>query len=168
MAGQCRRPLEKPGGDPKSAELLLRRHGVVASTVADLQIAWIGIVLGVGIDLDLYAAVVRVRESRTGVVGNQVLRAQFIADLAKGGVELLQATGIEVLTAGIARELDERVLPANVAAGAVFDRHDDDAVHDDLGLLRLPQGLLVGRLAEDRTSTRLNSSHVRSSYAVFC
>src|SRR5690625_5376806 len=35
-----------------------------------------------------------------------------------------------------------------------------------VALLRGPQGLMYG--AEDRKSTRLNSSHVATSYAVFC
>src|SRR5690606_41619186 len=33
---------------------------------------------------------------------------------------------------------------------------------------RLPSGLARGRPREDRKSTRLNSSHVKISYAVFC
>src|SRR5436309_9800133 len=44
--------------------------------------------------------------------------------------------------------------------------------HGDLALLALdrhpPRQDLVAHLARDRKSTRLNSSHVKISYAVFC
>src|SRR3989442_2814045 len=41
----------------------------------------------------------------------------------------------------------------------------DDAVHADVDAFLLSQ---LRRKASDRKSTRLNSSHVRISYAVFC
>src|SRR5690606_41689712 len=48
-------------------------------------------------------------------------------------------------------------------------------LHDPTALLQgrrrgraRPLGLLLQRLEEDRKSTRLNSSHVKISYAVFC
>src|SRR5208283_4200828 len=116
--------------------------------MTNLQLSRIGIVLGGRVDLDLNAAEIRIREARAGIVGDQVLGAQLITDLAKGGVELLQAAGIEVLAPGIPRKLDERVFPANVAASAVFDGHNDDAVQNDFRLLRLAYGFLVIRLAD--------------------
>src|SRR5271166_4328514 len=114
----------------------------------DLQIAGTGIVLGGGIDLDLDATIVGVGELHTGVVGDQILRAQLVADLAEGGIELCQPAGVEVLPAGVAGELNERVLSAYVAAGAAFDGNDDNAVEDDLSLLRLSDRLLVTGLAD--------------------
>src|SRR5207302_9169113 len=48
------------------------------------------------------------------------------------------------------------------------------AIASELGYLRVPSGLLapleemVALPPEDRKSTRLNSSHVKISYAVFC
>src|SRR3989442_3641643 len=53
-------------------------------------------------------------------------------------------------------------------------RSIDQRIHEGFtALARLQVGLRVGRkegtqLAQDRKSTRLNSSHVRISYAVFC
>src|SRR5438874_10731913 len=53
-----------------------------------------------------------------------------------------------------------RRIPAlGSAAGRVRDRRDADGVH--VGVRRT-------RRAADRKSTRLNSSHVEISYAVFC
>src|SRR5690606_41238988 len=44
-----------------------------------------------------------------------------------------------------------------------------DATEIDIDLYyRLPGGMLARLLALDRKSTRLNSSHVKISYAVFC
>src|SRR5271157_1067742 len=137
---------------------LLCRHGVIAGAVTDLQLSRIGIILGGGVNLDFNAAEIRIREPRTGIVRNQVLGAQLIADLAKGSVQLLQPASIEVLAAGVARQLDKRVFAADVAAGAVFYRHDDDAVQNDFGLLRLAYGLLVTRLA-DRVAAVGNDDH---------
>src|SRR5271157_2067519 len=123
-----------------------------------LQFRGIGIILGGGINLDLNAAEARVGQSRTGVVSNQVLCAQLVADLAESGVQLLQTAGVEVLPAGIAGELDERMFSADVAAGAVFDGNDDDAVQDDLRLLRLANCFLIARLA-DRVAAIGNHDH---------
>src|SRR3989442_12621726 len=51
---------------------------------------------------------------------------------------------------------------------AVADSHAD--VHESTGTERLEHGVVERRARRhvDRKSTRLNSSHVRISYAVFC
>src|SRR5690606_40027536 len=61
------------------------------------------------------------------------------------------------------------------AAGAAGLARDGDGGllqlgRDSLGLLQLPLGLRggLGLLGSDRKSTRLNSSHVKISYVVFC
>src|SRR5690606_39340649 len=41
-------------------------------------------------------------------------------------------------------------------------------VHDAIGILFYPMGDLLLEFLGDRKSTRLNSSHVKISYAVFC
>src|SRR5690349_24049257 len=49
------------------------------------------------------------------------------------------------------------------------DRHDAVRVRDrEHELAEVPLGRLVRPRPEDRKSTRLNSSHVEISYAVFC
>src|SRR3989442_8404317 len=52
------------------------------------------------------------------------------------------------------------------------ERDQDERLHAGHGprLLRVAEGhaQLLGPAGEDRKSTRLNSSHVRISYAVFC
>src|SRR6266498_2966795 len=65
--------------------------------------------------------------------------------------------------AGLKSQNDTRPGPTRLRPGA--------PPHRDHGLgQRVELRLLVGRqlIADDRKSTRLNSSHVRISYAVFC
>src|SRR5207302_8500627 len=60
-----------------------------------------------------------------------------------------------------------RVVVADLLEVAAVGVHDEDAA----GLVQRPAEedlLAVGRPGGDRKSTRLNSSHVKSSYAVFC
>src|SRR6266700_4716100 len=52
-----------------------------------------------------------------------------------------------------------RLLVRHQAAGGGDDRHAEPAEH--------PRQVVLPRV-QDRKSTRLNSSHVKSSYAVFC
>src|SRR5215813_14555423 len=54
----------------------------------------------------------------------------------------------------------------NIAAARV-DLHLDTP-SGDVAALDLPFAVVELELAKDRKSTRLNSSHVRISYAVFC
>src|ERR1039457_5408035 len=105
---------------------LLPRHGVVTSPMAYLQRGGIGIILGRSIDLDLDAAVIRIRESSTGVVGDQILGAQFVANLPECGIQLLQSAGVKVLPSSVARKLNQRVFTADVASCATFNGHNDD------------------------------------------
>src|SRR5690606_41119258 len=72
---------------------------------------------------------------------------------------------------------DRHRAPAQVRTGAPLggDRPDDDelaVVEHRTGVLRDPQRLAVHDQAAldggDRKSTRLHSSHVKISYAVFC
>src|SRR5690349_24824328 len=61
-----------------------------------------------------------------------------------------------------------RVRQPGDADGHPAEHADDHRVHDLDRRLRRP-GVVPGlELAEDRKSTRLNSSHVEISYAVFC
>src|SRR5271166_1316710 len=131
---------------------LLRRHGVVAGTVAHLQLQWVGVVIGGGINLNVDAPEFGVGKAGARVVGNQVLGTQFVADLAKCRVQLLKTAGVKVLASGVARELDQGMLSAYVPTGAVFDGNNDDAVQDDLGLLRRSDGFVVVGLADGVTA----------------
>src|SRR3712207_7943246 len=68
-----------------------------------------------------------------------------------------------------ARDRQPEAAAAAVAGGV----RAVEALEDALGLLRRDAGALVGhldpgRVARDRKSTRLNSSHANISYAVFC
>src|SRR5690625_6657256 len=58
----------------------------------------------------------------------------------------------------------QRALPRN---GAAFELQDVALGHRQ-EILRMRSGADVHRLALDRKSTRLNSSHVAISYGVFC
>ena len=69
-----------------------------------------------------------------GIVSEKILRAQFVADGAKCLIELLDRRSIIIFSAGIFRELNQRMFAAGVAAGTGFNRHIDNAVDDDFGL----------------------------------
>src|SRR5690606_40702304 len=56
--------------------------------------------------------------------------------------------------------VEEQQVPIHIE----MDEHDDSAIHF-VGY-QLEQPIAAGRI--DRKSTRLNSSHVKISYAVFC
>src|SRR5690554_7681554 len=65
------------------------------------------------------------------------------------------------------------VAPHNLAlgGGCELSMHADKVVaHAEtyIGLVEFGVGLIPGGGGSDRKSTRLNSSHVRISYAVFC
>src|SRR5690349_22194269 len=57
---------------------------------------------------------------------------------------------------------------AGLAHDALEHHPAGHAGRDRLGFQRFGRGLAVGGLQRDRKSTRLNSSHVEISYAVFC
>src|SRR5215813_8050034 len=112
----------------------------------------IRIVFACRVDLDLDTAEFGIGEPLAWVIRNEVLRAQFVADLAKRSVELVERAGVVILATSIARELDERVLAANVASGVALDGHDDDAIQDDLSLLRFADSVLIAGLADGVTA----------------
>src|SRR5690348_10666667 len=117
--------------------------GVVAGAVAGFE-GW----AGAAGELHFDAAVLGVGVTLRGVVGEQVLGAKLVADLAEGVVELGNGGGVKVFAAGIGGDLDEGVFAAGIASGAGFDGDDDDAVDDGFGLLGGAQGFLVRELAD--------------------
>src|SRR5690625_6643731 len=74
----------------------------------------------------------------------------FRSGVGSAAVQMARATGARVLATAAAA--DARWV-ASLGAEHVLDYRDPD---------------LTARLLEDRESTRLNSSHVAISYAVFC
>src|SRR5690606_41816679 len=69
-------------------------------------------------------------------------------------------TGVPFGAVGGVAALWLRDLPFSISAAVGFIALSGVAVLGDM--------VLVSRVMEDRKSTRLNSSHVKSSYAVFC
>src|SRR5690554_7381497 len=63
-----------------------------------------------------------------------------------------EQAGIDIVTDGEVRRESYSAPLANAPEGVNREKHE----------------VLVGRAGKDRKSTRLNSSHVRISYAVFC
>src|ERR1019366_9375961 len=63
-----------------------------------------------------------------GIVRQQILRPQFVANLLKRAVQLRQGSGVEILSARVARDLHQRVLAARVPARVGFNRNYNDAV----------------------------------------
>src|SRR5690554_1891917 len=98
--------------------------------------------------------------------------AHFAAVLAEAGADLvLAARRVEKLeeTADMVRSKGRHaiVVPMDVSdhnsvADAFSSMPELDVVINNAGISRM------GTLDRDRKSTRLNSSHVRISYAVFC
>src|SRR5690625_2538557 len=94
-------------------------------------------------------------------------RPKFLLDLTGTGRTLLQATwdrlvpltgedGVLVVTGEAHAAVVREQLPALPAAGLVTEPSGRDSM------------AAIGLAAADRKSTRLNSSHVAISYAVFC
>src|SRR5690625_5924770 len=87
----------------------------------------------------------------------------------------IRATGVGLHTG---QKVYLTLLPAPIDAGIVFRRVDLDPVveieakAENVGETTLSTTLVKGDVkvstVEDRKSTRLNSSHVAISYAVFC
>ena len=80
------------------------------------------------------------------IIAEQILRAQVVADARKGLVEPAVAD-VKALAAGLLGQGDERVLAAQVAAGAGLDGHVDDGVDHHLVAQSLLKGLGVGGAA---------------------
>jgi len=83
--------------------------------------------------IDLDAAKIGKRCPVNGIVGQQILRAQFIADLLEGVVELRYGGRVIIFAAGILGELDEGMLASGFAPGAALDGHHDNAIDDAFG-----------------------------------
>src|SRR5947209_13633948 len=69
------------------------------------------------------------------------------------------------------RRADVASSPARAGRAPVGDRRAQESESDHQRLSAAPAGASAGRSraeAEDRKSTRLNSSHANISYAVFC
>src|SRR6266498_5676908 len=76
-------------------------------------------------------------------------------------VELINASNGRVVTMGLGKSgiICKKISATLASTGTPsFFLHPAEAIHGDLGMI----------VRGDRKSTRLNSSHVRISYAVFC
>src|SRR5580692_12344116 len=69
----------------------------------------------------LNATELRVRRTLRRIVGEQVLVAEFVADLAEDVIELRHRSRVVVLASRVFRELDQSMLAANLASGAILD-----------------------------------------------
>src|SRR5690554_7733729 len=79
-----------------------------------------------------------------------------VSDVTGAGDTVIATLGT-LLSAGF--ELKDAAWLSNLAAGIVVAK---------LGAATVSPDELAARASQDRKSTRLNSSHVRISYAVFC
>src|SRR6266852_6284524 len=103
----------------------LLRAGEVGLAVAD--------VVGGGVDGDDDGAVGVGGAARSGVVGEEVLGAEFAVDAIEDGAEFLGRVGIEHGAAGGVGHGFEGVFTGSVAAVFVFHRADDDGVKERVG-----------------------------------
>src|SRR5580700_821963 len=135
-------PLGQTSSDQASSEV--RFHGVVAGAVADIVFRGFGPAQYV----DLDAAKIGKRCPVNRIVGQQILRAQFVADFLESVVKLRDGGRIIMFTASIFGKLDEGVLASGFAPRAVFDGHHDNAVDDGFRLLCRAHGLFVVYFAD--------------------
>ena len=91
--------------------------------------------LGEAADGHLEASKVRARHTIGGIIGQQILGAKLVADLAEGVVDFVRGSSVKVAAAGVLGKLNQRVLAAGVATRAGLNGDDDDAVDDRLGFL---------------------------------
>src|SRR5690606_39941773 len=108
--------------------------------------------------------------TRAAVKALAATREQLPALSAAGVVDAGGRGLVVVLDALHAVVCDgERVAPdAPAAGGGDPGEHRSRYEYEVMYLLADTDSERVGRLREDRKSTRLNSSHVKISYAVFC
>src|SRR5439155_5917306 len=97
-----------------------------------------------------------------------------LAEMLKGGVIMDVTTAEQAVIAeksgAVAVMALERV-PAQIRAeGGVARMAAPKKIREIMAAVSIPlmAKCRIGHFAEDRKSTRLNSSHVASSYAVFC
>src|SRR5690606_42110566 len=122
---------------------------------------------------DEVVGVARVGPGARGAAGGAAVaagKAKASAGLHGGGVVVQGLAGGRVLVEGAAGEVDGIGAAAGAAdlvfpSGVIGGRGDAEEVAESG---RVEQRSMRGRGAVDRKSTRLNSSHVKISYAVFC
>src|SRR5258707_3188535 len=100
----------------------------------------VGEVVGGGVDGDDDGAVGVGGAARGGVIGEEILGAEFAIDAIEDGSELLGRVGIKHGAAGGVGHGLEGVLAGGVSAAFVFDRAADDGVKEGLGT----DGFLAG------------------------
>src|SRR5712692_6589916 len=120
-------------GQPHKGEELLW-PGEVGLAVAD--------VVGGGVDGDDDGAVGIGGAARGGIVGEEILGAEFAVDAIEDGAELLGRVGKEHGAAGGVGHGFEGVFTGGVAAAFVFHRADDDGVKERVG----EHGFLASRV----------------------
>src|SRR6266852_8338819 len=99
--------------------------GEVGLAVAD--------VVGGGVDGDYDGAVGVGGAAGGGVVGEEILGAEFAVDAVEDGAEFLGSVGVEHGAAGGVGHGFEGVFAGGVAAAFVFHRADDDGVEERVG-----------------------------------
>src|SRR5258705_11400630 len=70
------------------------------------------------VDIDLQAPELGVREAPRWVVRQQILHAQFVANLVERAVQLRERTRVVILPTRVFRELNQRMLATRVATRA--------------------------------------------------
>src|SRR5258708_36397322 len=116
------------------------RRGVIPGAMSDFVGRALRILF---IELNLNAAEGRIRDPAVGIVGDQVLRSQLVADFLESVVELRDALCVVVFSAGVFGELNQSVFAAEVAACVRCHWNDDDAIDDGFGFLGAAQCVLV-------------------------
>src|SRR4051812_26473638 len=106
---------------PRKRYLELRLHTVIPSPVPHV----ISRRVSDASDFDFYAPKFGERCALRGVIGQEILRTQFVTDFAEGFVELCNRCGVIIFPPGVLGDLNQGVLTAGFTSGAAFDGHDD-------------------------------------------
>src|SRR5699024_9414510 len=106
------------------------------------------------------------RELDLGRINRIVTVFELVTDYMGGLLSAYSLTGDEMF-ASKAKAIADRLAPAyNTSTGEFNPNQRFEYASDFLSFLGIPYRWI--NLAKDRKSTRLNSSHVSISYAVFC
>src|SRR5271169_2561409 len=115
---------------------------------------------------DLNTAKLRVRQALRRIVGQKVLSAEFVADLAEGIVQLRHRGRVVILASRVFRELDQGMFAAGLASCTVLDRHHDNAVDQCFGLFGGARSLLVINFADGVSAVGDQHHHFATLTAV--
>src|SRR5207249_2147039 len=93
-----------------------------------------------------------IRDPAVGIISDQILGAQFFADLAESLIQRGNAFGIIIFASGILGQLNQGMFAAQVSSCIGGHWHNNDAVNQGFGLHGTTEGVLIAGLAGSVTT----------------